>query len=345
MNQPPESLDEKALYEAVLEILNQVFQTGVLPDNIPEEIRGNPAFQELVERMLAIQQFSLALASGDLEPTLKFKGRVSGALKTLQANLRHLTWQTQRIAAGDLSHKVAFMGDFATAFNTMVERLAENRKMLEERANELSQQRRAAINLMHEAQAARHEVEKINQELVTRLAEIQELQTQLREQAIRDPLTNCYNRRFLIESIEREFSRALREDYPISIVMLDIDHFKNVNDTFGHKAGDEVLRSIGELLLHHNRQSDIVARYGGEEFIILMPNMPLKTAASRAEELRRLILKRQYKVDENTIMVTASFGIAGFPNHGRVYEEVVEAADKALYSAKNTGRNRVVCLH
>ena len=345
MSELTEGLDEKADYETVLRILDQVFLTGVLPDNIPEDIRTDPVFQDLVERMLAIQQFTLALASGDLEPTLKVKGRVAGALKSLQANLRHLTWQTQRIAAGDLTHKVVFMGDFATAFNTMVERLAENRKMLEERASELSQQRRAAINLMHEAQTARDEVEKINQELVTRLTEIQQLQDQLREQAIRDPLTNCYNRRFLIESIEREFSRALREDYPISIIMLDIDHFKNVNDTFGHKAGDEVLRGIGELLLHHNRLSDVVARYGGEEFIIMLPNMSIKTAASRAEELRKLILKRQHKVDENTIMVTASFGIAGFPNHGRVYEEVIEAADKALYSAKNTGRNRVVCLH
>lgn len=344
MKKQPDRLDGKVLYETLLEILNQVFLTGVLPDDVPEEIRNDPVFQGLIERILTIQQFTLALASGDLEPTLKVKGRVAGALKSLQANLRHLTWQTQRIAAGDLTHRVAFMGDFATAFNTMVERLAENQKMLEQRAAELSQQRRAALNLMYEAQSARDEVKKINQELFTRLEEIQQLQEQLQEQAIRDPLTNCYNRRFLIESIEREFSRALREDYPVSIIMLDIDHFKNVNDTFGHKAGDEVLRGTGELLLQHNRQSDIVARYGGEEFIIVLPNMPLVTAAKRAEVLRKLILTRQHRVAENTIMVTASFGIADFPNHGRVYEEVIEAADKALYTAKNTGRNRVVCL-
>ncbi len=336
--------EEKALYEKFLEIMDQVFSTGVLPDDAPEEIVNHPVFRNLYERILAIQQFTLALASGDLEPALKVKGRVAGALKSLQANLRHLTWQTQRIAAGDLTHRVAFMGDFASAFNTMVERLAENRRMLEERAVELSNQRRAAINLMHEAQAAREEVEKVNRELTARLEEIQRLQAQLREQAIRDPLTNCYNRRFLFESIEREFARALREDYPVSIIMLDIDHFKNINDTFGHKAGDEVLRGIGELMLKHNRQSDIVARYGGEEFIILLPNMPLKTAANRAEELRKLVAKRQHRVDENTIMVTVSLGIAGFPKHGRVYEEVIETADKALYTAKNTGRNRVICM-
>jgi diguanylate cyclase (GGDEF)-like protein len=336
--------EEKALYEQLLKIMDQAFLTGVLPDDVPEEIANHPVFENLFERILAIQQFTLALASGDLEPTLKVKGRVAGALKSLQANLRHLTWQTQRIAAGDLTHKVAFMGDFASAFNTMVERLAESRRLLEERAVELSNQRRAAINLMHEAQAAREEVEKVNHELTARLEEIQQLQAQLQELAIRDPLTNCYNRRFLFESIEREFSRALREDYPVSIIMLDIDHFKNINDTFGHKAGDAVLRDTGALMLQHNRQSDIVARYGGEEFIILLPNMPLKTAANRAEDLRKLIAKRQCRVDENTIMVTVSLGIAGFPKHGRVYEEVLEAADKALYTAKNTGRNRVVCM-
>jgi diguanylate cyclase (GGDEF)-like protein len=126
--------------------------------------------------------------------------------------------------------------------------------------------------------------------------------------------------------------------------MLDIDHFKNFNVTFGHKAGDGVLRVTGVLMLQHNRQSDIVARYGGEEFIILLPNMPLKTAVNRAEDLRKLIAKHQCRVDENTIMVTVSLGIAGFPKHGRVYEEVIEAADKALYTAKNTGRNRVICM-
>lgn len=344
MDELPENLDKKALYELVIEILDQVFMSGKLPEYVPPEIANDPAFQGLVDRMLALQQFTLALSSGDLESGLKVKGRAAGVLKSLQANLRHLTWQTQRIAAGDLSHRVAFMGDFATAFNAMVENLAENRKTLEERAVQLSEQRRAAVNLMYEAQAAREEVEKVNQELMTRLAEIQQLQVQLQEQAIRDPLTNCYNRRFLNESLEREFSRALRDDYPICIILLDIDHFKHINDTFGHKAGDEVLRGIGKLLLHHNRQSDIVARYGGEEFMVVLTNMPLKTASARAEELRRLIAKRHFKVDENTIMVTASFGLAGFPHHGRIYEEVIEAADRALYTAKNAGRNRVICL-
>jgi diguanylate cyclase (GGDEF)-like protein len=337
MEELPDGLNETPLYRAVLKIIHQVFLTGVLPEELPDEIRQDPDFQNLVDSLLALQQFTLALSSGDLESGLKLKGKSAGALKSLQANLRHLTWQTQRIASGDLTHKVAFMGEFSSAFNTMVERLAESREMLE-------QQRRAALNLIDEAQAAREEVEKVNRELSARLEEIQLLQVQLQEQAIRDPLTTCYNRRFLIENLEREFSRALREGYPISIIMLDIDHFKNVNDAFGHAAGDEVLRAVGQMMLHYNRQSDIVARYGGEEFILMLPNVPLQTAISRAEELREMILSSQHIVGENTLQVTASMGVAGFPDHGRVYEEVIRAADKALYVAKNSGRNRTICL-
>jgi diguanylate cyclase (GGDEF)-like protein len=344
MEELPDGLNETTRYQAVLKIIHQVFLTGVLPENVPDTVRQDPDFQNLVDSLLTLQQFTLALSSGNLDPALKLKGKSAGALKSLQSNLRHLTWQTQRIASGDLTHKVAFMGEFSTAFNTMVERLAESREMLEQRALELTQQRRAALNLIYEAQAAREEVEKVNRELSARLEEIQLLHVQLQEQAIRDPLTNCYNRRFLIENLEREFSRALREDYPISIIMLDIDHFKNVNDTFGHSAGDEVLRAAGQIMLLYNRQSDIVARYGGEEFILMLPNMPLQTAISRAEELREMILSSQHKVGENTIQVTASMGVAGFPEHGRVYEEVIQAADKALYVAKNSGRNRTICL-
>jgi len=344
MTENPESQNDPALNLAIINILRQVFLTGDVPDNIPEPICSNPDFLELLEYLNSTQQFTLELANGNLEAALKSKGRSAGALKALQANLRHLTWQTQRIAAGDLTHRVAFMGEFASAFNTMVERLAENRYLLEQHAAELAQQHQTAIDLMHEAQEARDELEQVNRKLAVQLDEIQTLQAQLREQVIRDPLTNCYNRRFLIENMEREFSRAQRENYPISLIMFDIDHFKSVNDTFGHKTGDEVLHGIGELSLHLNRHSDIVTRYGGEEFLVTLFNMPLQDAVHRAEALRKRVLEKQYRVGENTIQVTISLGVAGFPQHGESYGEVIEAADKAMYLAKNSGRNRTVCL-
>jgi diguanylate cyclase (GGDEF)-like protein len=158
---------------------------------------------------------------------------------------------------------------------------------------------------------------------------------------IRDPLTGLYNRRFMEESLEQEIQRAEREKYPVSLVMLDIDHFKFVNDEFGHQAGDQILRALSDQVRIHVRRGDVACRYGGEEFLIILPNTSIEVACRRAEELRQAF--ETLKVEHNHVSIqrTISIGVACYPNHGDDLEKIITAADAALYTAKANGRNQV----
>jgi diguanylate cyclase (GGDEF)-like protein len=169
------------------------------------------------------------------------------------------------------------------------------------------------------------------------------LQDVLRYQAIRDPLTGLYNRRFMLETLEREVFRMKRKDASMSIIMLDLDHFKRFNDTFGHSAGDEMLKAIGNLLLHHVRKEDVACRYGGEELTLIFPETSLDAACARAEELRSKVEEFHPKyLGEGLGSITVSMGVAAYPEHGNDPEALLKAADGALYEAKDQGRNRVV---
>ena len=170
--------------------------------------------------------------------------------------------------------------------------------------------------------------------------EVQKLQEQLREQAVRDPLTGLHNRRYLDETMGRELIRAARYGHPVGIVMCDLDHFKAVNDTYGHLAGDEVLRVFAELLRKNSRGSDIVCRFGGEEFLLFLPDMPPDVAYQRAEQLRTSLAALQ--IGKEVIRVTASFGVANFPGNGKTQDALIRAVDAAMYQAKEAGRDRVV---
>lgn len=180
-----------------------------------------------------------------------------------------------------------------------------------------------------------------NDRLHTQLIEIGLLQNQLREQAIRDPLTNLFNRRYLEETLERELSRAEREVYPLCIVMMDIDHFKDVNDVYGHEAGDVVLRQLADTITARSRHGDFACRYGGEEFVLVMPNISPETATARAKELHQIIEELNIPYGRFNLSITISVGIACYPDHGDTKEELLRAADKALYMAKHAGRNCV----
>jgi diguanylate cyclase (GGDEF)-like protein/PAS domain S-box-containing protein len=173
--------------------------------------------------------------------------------------------------------------------------------------------------------------------------ELQILQAQLREAAIRDPLTGLYNRRYLDETMKRELARAAREENPISIFIGDIDYFKQVNDTYGHQAGDEILKALGEVLREHARSGDIPCRYGGEEFVVILPDMPLEAARDRAELVRRDFADLRFAFGDAQLGVTISIGISVYPDYGTTADELIGAADQALYEAKQTGRNKV-CL-
>ena len=169
------------------------------------------------------------------------------------------------------------------------------------------------------------------------------LQEKLLSQATRDPLTGLFNRRYLDDSLDRELHRAQRKQSPLSVVMLDLDHFKHFNDTFGHDAGDLLLRELGNVLSTSLRQGDIPCRYGGEEFVLVFPDSSLADTQKRVEEIRILIKGLEIRHGEHMLgPITVSAGVAAAPEHGYTAPELLKAADGALYTAKQSGRDRLI---
>jgi diguanylate cyclase (GGDEF)-like protein len=168
------------------------------------------------------------------------------------------------------------------------------------------------------------------------------LRDQLRDQSIRDVLTGLFNRRYMLETCRREFSRAVRAGESISILSIDVDHFKKYNDNHGHDAGDMVLRAVGNCLENLFRNEDVPCRFGGEEFVVIMPGADAADALHRAEQLRSKIedIVVRY-LEKNLPRITVSIGVAVFPEAGDNPQTVLKAADQALYRAKEKGRNRV----
>jgi diguanylate cyclase (GGDEF)-like protein len=196
--------------------------------------------------------------------------------------------------------------------------------------HDVSERRRAALELV-----------RANQELRRRLGEIEQLQESLREQAVRDPLTGVFNRRYLDETLAREFARAERAAEPIAVVLLDLDRFKELNDRLGHAAGDEVLRALGALIRARTRKADIACRLGGDEFLIAMPGTDRAAALLRAEDLVETFAVRFARATREGISCTLSAGVAAWPADATSLESLLASADLALYAAKAAGRNRV----
>ncbi|MEQ9671346.1 diguanylate cyclase [Coleofasciculus sp. G2-EDA-02] len=169
------------------------------------------------------------------------------------------------------------------------------------------------------------------------------LRETLSQQSIRDALTGLFNRRYMEESLEREIHRAQRHQRPMGIIMLDIDHFKHFNDTFGHEAGDIVLRELGIFLQRNVRASDIACRYGGEELMLILPDASLADTKQRAEQIRQDVKDLQIEYHHQLLdAIAISVGVAAFAEHGSTAEELIAAADRALYQAKAQGRDQVV---
>ncbi len=164
---------------------------------------------------------------------------------------------------------------------------------------------------------------------------------EIRKLSVTDALTGSYNRTFIAAQLPRELDRALRYNRPLSVIFSDIDHFKKINDTFGHSAGDQVLKEFASNLLGSVRKNvDWVGRYGGEEFLVVLPETDINGACRLAERLRKKVEDWKVKTVEETISITASFGVSGLRS-GMDYKDLVSEADKYLYQAKYEGRNRV----
>lgn len=172
--------------------------------------------------------------------------------------------------------------------------------------------------------------------------QIEDEKTRLEKLAITDYLTGIYNIRFFYHRIIEEFSRSQRYELPLSCLMLDIDHFKKINDIFGHKIGDRVLKEFAQLLKKHSRKSDVLARYGGEEFILLLPQTALEGAVREAERLRTFVKEHRFKSIKNERNLTVSIGIAVHPNAViKSHDDLIAYADDALFKAKGGGRDKI----
>ncbi len=173
---------------------------------------------------------------------------------------------------------------------------------------------------------------------------LRDLSQELEKLSIQDALTTLYNRRHSLELFEKEFRRAKRSRHPLSIAILDLDHFKGVNDTYGHLVGDEVLNKIGILMKSTVRNTDICGRIGGEEFIIICPETNTRNMFEVAEKIRKRICEQRFSSNNEFFTVSGSLGIAEITEITKDIREMLSQADKALYKAKNSGRNMAVVL-
>lgn len=290
-------------------VTNVLVRNSVREGDIPESLRGLKGIEDLHALLWDIRHLTYALGKGDLKYVCKGKGCVIGALKTLQANLCHLTWQAQCIARGEYQHRVNFMGDFSTAFNQMVVELDKN------------------------------------------VSELMRLSQKYKRLSSRDSLTGMYNRRAFQNLVVDALGGGGQSELPSTIIMADIDHFKKVNDTYGHACGDVVLRAFAQKMSSLLRSHDLLCRYGGEEFVILLPGAALEVGAVVAQRLCRGAQGMTLHCEGLDLRITASFGVSSLAvPQPQSRKEIMEALDSAvkraddcLYQAKNAGRNTVVC--
>jgi diguanylate cyclase (GGDEF)-like protein len=231
---------------------------------------------------------------------------------TIVRPLDRLTNGAAKVATGDLGVQLPVVsrsevGYLTQAFNDMVARLRQGQEALAT----------------------------INKTLIEKNKELQTL-------SITDSLTGLYNRKHFMEALATEVARAKRHKHPCSVMMIDIDHFKKYNDTFGHQAGDDLLKKIGRIFTESLRSIDYASRYGGDEFIVLLPEVGSGGVVEVAERIRERVDAEALSSDAKMVVITVSIGVAAFPEHGKNPETIIATADGALYHAKRSGRNRVV---
>ena len=238
-----------------------------------------------------------------------------------------------------------FMLATTLALNYLVVRLnraasdAQRNESAQIKANEKLRELQAVLEERVEQRTS--ELDFSNQQLMMQFERVNSLQEKLQQEAIHDSLTGLFNRRYLDEILPIELARSKRANTQMTILMLDIDHFKKINDTYGHQVGDAVLQSVGNALKMGVRVGDLVCRYGGEEFILVFPGMQAANGRARAEKLREMIASQTIIERDQLINVTISIGGSVYPKDGNSNDELISLADVALYSAKENGRNRV----
>jgi diguanylate cyclase (GGDEF)-like protein len=246
---------------------------------------------------------------------------------------------------GDPAAALPYLRRAQAVYEELVGRGARARFIALEVSHQLTQaqhERDVAVLLQRSAESDRARLAELNNALQAKIEETQTLHAQLVEQALRDPLTGLHNRRYLFEVVPGLLELARRQNSPLCVVLLDLDHFKLLNDTFGHATGDQVLKRFAVLLTETLRRSDVVSRHGGEEFVAVMPNIDAAGARAKIEQLL-LAFQTPAPDASRKRMPRASFsaGIAVFPHHGHSLEQLLLRADRGLYAAKHQGRARV----
>lgn len=287
--------EESNIIEEILDFIYFLLTKPILPEHleIADHLQGYKNFDEIVRLIIDLRELSSALNKGDLNKFVYSKGYIISNLKALQSNLRHLTWQTKKIAEGDFTQKVDFLGDFSVSFNEMT-------------------------------------------------AKIEDFSLELTKMANIDTLTQIPNRLSLTQFLTNAFERFSENQEPFSVLMMDIDFFKKVNDTYGHDVGDKVLIQVSEKIKVKFRSTDIFARYGGEEFIAVLTNIEPEIALKTAKRVLRDMNESPLTIQEDIILpITVSIGISQAQPEDQEYNDVVLRSDKALYIAKEKGRNQI----
>ena len=282
----------------IIHIVYNMLTSLYLPDEemVTEIISEYPEFEKLYGHIIAIREFSYAMGKGELTKNVPDKGFIISNMKSLQSTLRHLTWQTQRIADGDYTQRVDFLGDFSESFNQMIDRLNDTTRQL--------------VNLAHI-----------------------------------DSLTKIPNRLSLFNFFEREFAIAKRNRKDLCAFMFDIDHFKRINDIYGHTAGDQVLIKFAGILTKQFRSTDILARYGGEEFIAVLPDIKHEYALMIGNRALSSVSSTKFIINKGkALKVTTSIGHTAIRDSDTTLVDMVKRCDEALYNAKNSGRNRMCSI-
>jgi diguanylate cyclase (GGDEF)-like protein len=238
-------------------------------------------------------------------------------------------------AIGSFFEIILFSLLLAYRINTLKEqKLASQEKLLE-------QQRTESSRLFHTIAEKTKKLKSMNQRLQQELKKSKELENELMKQATTDPLTGLLNRRAFFDACTREIEEVHRHGNALSILILDIDKFKDVNDTYGHDVGDIVIKHIAEKMVENTRTIDYVGRIGGEEFTVLMPSTDIENAFEIADRLRSKISRDAIEINKFTIKVSVSIGVSEMKNKKTDIREIMKNADNALYKAKRNGRNRV----
>ncbi|MDR3160183.1 MAG: GGDEF domain-containing protein [Spirochaetaceae bacterium] len=323
---------EKQEYLA-LDHIKSLLKDRTIPP-LEGELAEIPVLREIHEELKEFREVLAALSRGSLSPTITQRGFISGCIKDLQTQLRHFVRQARKVEQGDFTRKVRFIGEFPSAFNRMVRRMnvtLEELKHKEEVLTALADSLRSEVDLRNSAVEA-----------------LRQSESQFKYLASHDSLTGALNRRSFMDRAMIEIAAAVANRVSCGIVMMDLDHFKQFNDTYGHPAGDEALRHVVTVVSAFLRKNDFLGRYGGEEFVFYFSYADRTTGIAIAERVREAIANTPVQLRDGAAFISASFGVAmaldgDYPGEINDLETCIHNADIALYQAKKAGRNRVVC--